>query len=234
MNRLRRPAESQDAGLTLVELLVAMMLTSLVLAMAGTFYVNVARATASAKATRAAMGQTALAVDAVRRIVMTASDNATSATATAPAVSTATPTTLTVISYSSTTSAVLTPSQVTFALDASGYLTETKQAGVIAATGYWVFTGVTTSRRVAGPFVTGAGTPFFSYVDANGALLVSSPGLATADLPKVAFVRVTAKVANTNMSGASDPVVTTTSIGLTNVYRDVGAGVQLPGLSGGQ
>ena len=53
-----------DSGFTLIELMVVMLLTSLVLAMAGAFFVNVAKATATARATRDAMGQTSLAVNA--------------------------------------------------------------------------------------------------------------------------------------------------------------------------
>lgn len=234
MTRRERPG-ADESGFTLVELLVAMLLTGMVMAMAGTFFVNVARSTAASRATRDAMGQTSLAVNAIRNTVTMASDNATSATATMPAVNAGTATSLTVTSYSNTVGTVPAPSLVTFALDASGYLTETRQAGVVASTGFWVFSGTSTSRRVAGPFMLGSGTPFFSYVDSSGAVITpGGSGLATAELPRVAFVRVTAKVAGKNLSGASDPVVTTTSIGLTNVLRNVDPSVALPQLSGGR
>ena len=224
-----------ESGFTLIELLVAMLLTSMVLAMAGTFFVNVARSTTAGRVTRDAMGQTALAINAVRNAVSMASDNAVSATATTPAVNAGTATSVTVTSYSNATATAVAPSLVNFALDASGYLVETRQTGVVASTGLWVFTGATTTRRVAGPFMTGSGTPFFSYVNASGTVIaLTGSSLATADLSKVAFVRVTAKVDNRNLSGASDPVVATTSIGLTNVQRDVDAAVTLPTLPGGR
>lgn len=231
----RMPRRGDESGFTLIELLVAMMLTAMVMTMGATFYVNVAKATATARATRDAMGQTSLAVNAIRNAVTMASDNPVSATATTPAVNSGTGTSLTVTSYSNTVATLPAPSAVTFALDASGWLTETRQAGVAAASGYWTFTGAITSRRVAGPFILGSGTPFFSYVDSTGAVItLGGTGLATADLAKVAFVRVTAKVANRAASGSSDPVVTTTSIGLTDVQRSVDSTVVLPGLSGGQ
>lgn len=224
-----------ESGFTLIELLVAMMLTGMVMTMGATFYVNVAKSTATARTTRDAMGQTSLAVNAVRNAVTMASDNPVSATATTPAVNAGTSTSLTLTSYSNTVAALPAPSLVTFSLDASGWLTETRQTGVVAASGYWTFTGATTSRRVAGPFILGSGTPFFSYVDSTGAVIaLGGTGLATADLSKVAFVRVTAKVANRAVSGSSDPVVTTTSIGLTDVLRNVDSSVVLPTLTGGQ
>ena len=230
-----RRGASDESGFTLIELLVAMMLTGMVMAMAATFFVNVAKATATGRTTREAMGQTSLAVNAVRNAVTMASDNAVSATATTPAVNAGTGTSLTITSFSNTSSTLPVPSMVTFALDSSGFLSETRQMGVVASTGYFAFTGATTSRRVAGPFILGSGTPFFSYVDSTGAVIpLSGTGLATADLSKVAFVRVTAKVANRAVSGSSDPVVTTTSIGLTNTLRNVDASVRLPVLSGGQ
>ena len=233
--RLGGPGRRDESGFTLIELLVAMMLTAMVMTMAATFFVNVARSTTAGRVTRDAMGQTSLAVNAIRNSVTMASDIATSPTTTAPAVNSGTATSLTITSYSNTTATAPAPSQVTFALDAAGYLTETRQAGLIASTGLWVFTGTTTSRRVAGPFMIGSGTPFFSYVSTGGTVIaLSGSALATADLSKVAFVRVTAKVDNRNLSGASDPVVDTTSIGLTNVLRDVDSSVTLPTLTGGR
>ena len=235
MTGQKRGRAGDESGFTLIELLVAMLLTSMVMAMAATFFVNIAKATTTARATRDAMGQTSLAVNAVRNTVTMAADNATSQTTTTPAVNAGTATSLIVTSYSNALAAAPAPSMVTFALDPSGYLSETRQAGVVASTGLWVFTGTTTSRRVAGPFMTGSGTPFFSYVDSSGAVIpVGGSGLATADLTKVAFVRITAKVDNRSLSGISDPVVTTTSIGLTNVLRNVDSSVSLPTLSGGR
>lgn len=234
--RLQRLRENDGSGFTLIELLVAMLITSMVLAMAGTFFVNVTKLTVAARASREGLAQAELAVGAVRTVVTMASDNTTADSGTTtPAVASGSATSLSVISYANSTAAAVVPSMYTYTVDASGYLTESRQAGVLASTGYWTFTGTTTSRKIAGPFVTSSGTPFFSYIDSTGAVLTpTSTGLAATDLTKVAFVRVTAKVAAKTSAGVADPIVITSSIGLTNVYRDVGAAVSLPSLSGGQ
>ena len=231
---IRRTRSESDDGYTLVELLVALMITSIVLVMVGTFFGNVGRMTASAKLNRDASGQIGLAIASVRSVVSLATDNATSSTATDPAVVSGTTTSLTVTSYGNTIASSPAPAKYTYSIDANGYLKEARVPGVLASTGYWTFTGTAVERRVAGPFTTTGGTPFFSYLNQSGTVIsLSANALATTDRGSVAFVRVTPRVAVVNGAGASDVVVATTAIGLTDVLRNVDGAVTLPTLVGG-
>ncbi|MGN6742083.1 MAG: PulJ/GspJ family protein [Amnibacterium sp.] len=217
-----RPRTTEtDGGYSLVELLVAMMVTGVVLAICGTFFANVARLTAAANTSRIATGQAALAIDAISAVVRVAADNPTSSTNTDPAVVSGSPTSLTVTAWTNTDPTNPVPSQVTFTLGADGYLTATTIAGV-ASNGYFGFTGAVTTHRVAGPFVTSGAAPFFSYIDNTGALLLLSGGTLSVDQRNaVTFISVTPTVAHTDAAGQNDPVVVSSAIGMPNLARSV-------------
>ena len=165
-----RAGATSDEGLSIVEMIVAMMIAAIVLAICGTFFANVAKLTAASSSSREATGQAALALDAIGSVVRVAADNAVSAVNTDPAVVVGTASSLTITAWTNTGSANPAPSLVTFSIDADGYLTQTTISGV-AVNGYFTFTGALSSKRIAGPFVTAGAAPFFSYVDNTGTLL---------------------------------------------------------------
>jgi prepilin-type N-terminal cleavage/methylation domain-containing protein len=228
MNRLRNLRSNPDDGFSLVELLVAMLITGIVLAMAGAFFVNISRLTSWSGKDREATGQAALALDAIRAIVRVAADNPTSATNTDPAILIAKPSQLTLTAFSNTSVATAAPSKVTLAIDASGYLVVTRQSGTQGSDGYWTFSPTSTSSRVAGPFSLTPATSFFTYLNTAGAVMSSPSGLSLAQRKTITFVRSTTTVDSTNAGGAADPVVVTTSIGMPNLQRDVSATISIP------
>jgi type II secretory pathway component PulJ len=54
VNRVIRRLRAEDIGISMVELIVSMMLSAVLLALVGTMFVNVARATTDANTTRQA------------------------------------------------------------------------------------------------------------------------------------------------------------------------------------
>jgi prepilin-type N-terminal cleavage/methylation domain-containing protein len=231
MMRIRaveRPS-GDDAGFTLVELLVTMLITGIVLSMIGVFFANVARLTSWSGNDRRNTGQAALALDEIRAVVRVAVDNPTSGYTSDPSpIAAATASSLTVYAYSNTTAAATAPTKVGLSLvtdtsDGKAYLVETRQGSTYSSTtGYWTFSGATTSRRIAGPFSL-TGTPtFFTYLDnKNATVPIPASGIAAAGRKVITFVRVTTTVDQQGVSGNADPVVVSSSIGMPNVVRDV-------------
>jgi prepilin-type N-terminal cleavage/methylation domain-containing protein len=225
-----RRTERPDAGFTMVELLVTMLITGIVLAMLGTFFANISRLTSWSGKDRDATGQAALALDAIRAVVRVATDNPTSATNTDVAIVAGSQTSLTINAYSNAAVTASAPVQVTFAVDPAGTLTEKRQLSTLSATGYYQFTGAVSTRVVARGFVLNGQTPFFGFVDTSGNLLPAATGLNAGDRAKVTFIRVTTTLAPTTTNGPDGVVIITSSIGMPNLTRDVSASVSVPNL----
>lgn len=153
MNRLRRHVQAlePDAGLSLVELLMAMFITALALAMVAAFYTNIARTTVNGRGDRQATGAASNAMDEISRVLRVASDMPQASGTPLPAVDTASGTTsVTVYAWSDVDANNPVPTKVQFSVDAAANLVEQRTAGV-SNSGYWRFTGPTTTRMFSGP-----------------------------------------------------------------------------------
>lgn len=228
MNRLRDSRSNPEDGFTVIELLVTMVITGIVLAIAGTFFANIARLTSWSGKDREATGQAALALDAIRAIVRVAADNPTSSTTTDPAVLVAKPTQLQLTAYANTSSTNTAPTRITLTIDTGGYLTVRRDPGTQSADGYWSYTVSPTTSRITGPFSLSPSTPFFTYINTGGTVMSSASGLSLAQRKTITFIRVTTTVDSTNAGGSSDPVIVTSSIGMPNLQRDVSATISIP------
>lgn len=232
---MTRIAARDDRGLGLVELVVAMAVSLLVLGMVGALFAQVARVASDSQIVRTANGAAANVMNELRRELVATADVATSTTP-ASGVVVAAPNLLIVTSYADSTSTSTVPTLVAFAVNSSGYLTETRITGTLSS-GYYVFTGTASTRTVAGP-LTGTST-LFAYLDASGNTLVPATATASAtqqaaltatgrvvgtgtlllsdaQLPQVAQVQVTAQVA-AQLSSGSNPVQLKSIIGMPNL-----------------
>ena len=187
LSRRLSKGASDDAGLSLTELLVAMMISSMVLVMVGAMFINVAEVTTNSNATTTRSSDAANIMDEVSRVIRTASNNAVSTSVQSdPAIVSATATALTLYSYIDASPANPAPTKVTFRFDAQNRMVEDRVAATVSAN-YWVFTGTATTRTLGGP-VTTAGT--FTYLDSTGAVLpIATGGLTLAQRALVASVR---------------------------------------------
>lgn len=207
-----------DAGVSITELVVTVMVSSLVLAMVGSMYVNVALITNNSNATTQRNGVAANVMNEVSSVVRTAAVNPVSGSTTAdPAIVSGTPTSLTVYSFVDTDPAAPAPSKVTFRFDGSMNLVEDRWTASKSGT-YWVFTGSAFTRTLGGPMLNLTGTDaFFVYLDANGAVITpGTNGLTLAQRNLVASVKITVRIDNQPTTGA-DPIQLVSTIGMPNV-----------------
>lgn len=232
MTRFEAPQQGdqdhRDAGVSLIEIMVAAALLSLVLGIVGTLFINISRTTGDARTTRSAMGVAQTTMNELRRVVRVATDNPVAGGAVDPALVGAGASALTLYSFTDVPSTVSpsspsspAPVQVAFTVDAGGNLVETRTPATWNA-GYWVFTGASTTRTLPGPLVTTGPVPLFTYLDPTGAAVVpASGGLTAAQRAAVASVTITTTVATTTQRGTADLVVLTDTVGMTNLLTGV-------------
>ncbi|CAN5228759.1 hypothetical protein BH09ACT5_BH09ACT5_18700 [soil metagenome] len=220
-SRMRQLDAAADDGLSLAELLVAMMISGILLALVGTMFVNVTRITTNSNATTQRSGAAANVVNEVSRVIRTAANNPVSTSPIAdPAIVSATPTALTLYSFVDSTNLVTpAPSKVVFRFDTAGKLIEDRVVATKSSDGkYWVFSGASTSRTIGSSLQNPAGTdPFFLYLDADyNPITPGTGGLTLAQRGQVAFIRVTVRIDN-NPSTGSDPIVIVNTVGMPNL-----------------
>jgi len=216
--RARLTGPRGDAGVTLVELIVAMMILGIVLAVSSATFVSLANATSTARAVDEGTRQTSTGMNALAQGIRSARDVPVASSPDAPAFRAATGERLqlsTAVNFADTRAK---PVLVTYSLDSSRRLREDRLEAQTSGT-FWVFpaSGTSTSRVLTAPLAA-AGVPVFTYLDVNGTELVPASGsLTTAQLQQVAFVEVTLAVASGGAGGSTVTLVNT--IGTPNLVR---------------
>jgi Tfp pilus assembly protein PilW len=220
--RARMVRDGSESGVSLVELLVAMAITLLMLALISRMFAQVMRATSENQSTRAATGIAATVMDEITRVVRQGTQVATSSTVTEGAVlQGSNGTSLSIDTYVDAAvaagQATIAPMRVTFTVDAAGNVVEQRYSSVMT-TGYAVFAGSATSTRVVnGPVLTTASPAMFTYSDGSGTAVVpGATGLSSTQAATVATVTVTITVANSLATGPS-PVQLTNQVTMPNI-----------------
>lgn len=203
----------RDDGLTLSELIVAMMITSLALAVMGGFFANMTRTIVAGRTTSVATNLATSAVDELGKVIRSAA-NVPTASGLSPAITAgSTGSHLTVLSYIDADSADPAPTRVDFSLNAAGNLVE-QRTNAVRDSSNWKFTGATTTRVFPGPFVGSSG--MFSYLSDGTSLTVGSAGLTADQVSSISAITVTATIANRGRVG-DDPVQLTTTAVMPNL-----------------
>jgi prepilin-type N-terminal cleavage/methylation domain-containing protein len=207
---------SPDSGLSLIELLVAMMLSGILLAMVGTLFVTVAKATTSSNLTREAASVAGNVANAMSKTIRFAAQNAVqNQLALDPAVVAGTPTALTVYSLADAATANPAPSMVRYRVVDTNLVEERWTAADTA--GYWTFAAGTpaTVRSLGGAIVQGGG--IFAYLDSSGTEITpGTGGLTAAQRDLVAAIRITVRVRSATSADAPLAVVENT-VGMPNL-----------------
>jgi len=210
----RRLRSGSEAGVSLVELIVTIMITGVVLSIVAAMFINVAKVTADANGTNRRSSIAANVMNEVSKAIRTAANNATASSPDAdPAIVSGTQSALTLYSYVDTSPTAPAPTKVTFRVDANGDVWEDRVAGS-ASGSYWAFTATATSRNLGGPVST---TGLFTYLDQNNAEVVpGSTGFTLAQRNMISSVKVTVTIANAPTLG-SDPIVIVNTVGMPNL-----------------
>lgn len=188
--RARRRA-GDDAGITMVEVIVVMGISLLVLAMSMTFFIQVTRTTANAADRRDNTAQAANAMNAIGNYVRAAT-RLNPDTTPIEAIVSARPEYLEFYSYTSTDGISPAPIRVRIWIDSSRNLQ-------VRA---WATTSATSASRtqeyegyLAPSPNLGAGEAYlFTYFDANGTQLGGSGTLSAADAAKVRSIQVSVRL----------------------------------------
>lgn len=196
---------TEERGISLVELLVAMSLTVLVIGITGSFLISSQKATRVATSVSANTRVASIAMNEIGRNLRAATDNPVpTGDDSQYAFQYASPTSVRFFAYVNLDSTLSQAVEVQITLDTSKQtITETKWAGTVIAgnSSYYAFplsTGATlsatpTSSRVIASNVVN--TSLFSYQDgADGALGSVTAAVAAAGLPNVRSVDVAVTV----------------------------------------
>jgi len=223
--RPRLEGKSQS-GLTLVELVVAILLLSLVLAVATSFLIGAMRTVSLTQVTSQGAGLASNLMNELSRVIRAGDDNpnAGSLAPTPAFVPSASPTaeSLTIFSnidsYDGSSTFQTRPSMVQFLLDqTTRMLIEKRWLPTSSAGGIFTFPAVTsapsTTRTIGGPVLAASSTPntsdpLFAYIDLHGNVL--TPPLSASQLPTIAAVVVTVRTQGGSSASTSATVLQST------------------------
>ena len=220
-SRLHGHPEDREAGVALVELIVAMFVTLIMLTLIARLFAQVMNASTDNQSTREGIGVAGTVMDEMTRVIRQGARVSTSQTTSEGAVlAGSTATSLTIDSFVDAavapSQAAISPTRVVFSVDSRGNLLEQRYAGTVAG-GYVSFSSTATTRTVNGPLTTDPSNPMFAYADGTGtAVLPGAGGLTAMQANSVASVTVTVTVANT-LSTGDDPVQLTNEVTMPNI-----------------
>lgn len=219
----RRPRRSRgDEGVTLVELLVALGISSLLVAMIATMFITTSRAFSDQKATIGNSQIASTAMNEVTRIIRAGTEIPVYGSSINNAVFTyAGAERIVMASFIDAESSVdPAPLQVEFSRNAANELVEQRWAAYHVHTTYWQFqTTLASSRTIARSLVAPvASQPLFRYLDKSGTELAPSAGasLTATQIRNIASVQVTMQVQG-DRSGRVPPVQIQNLVGLPNL-----------------
>ncbi|RDV43119.1 hypothetical protein DOE76_19430 [Leifsonia sp. ku-ls] len=219
-----------DDGYSLVELVTAMALLGLVLAMATALFISTTRSTGLAQGMDANTRVATNAMDEIGRVLRVGTTVAVTGSATprsafvyADREQLVLFSNVDVDPYASVTTLPPKPTMVRFRLDGGRQLWEDRLAPTASGI-YWVFPsamGTADSSRSLGGTVLAAPTgqdAFFTYLDQSNTVLPvpATGGLSATQLAQVTAVRVTLRITATN-SRAGKPATVVNTVLLPNV-----------------
>ena len=217
--RARLRAADNEDGVTLVELIIAMIITGFILALTASFFIQTTKVTTSSVQTGNSSAIATNVMYEISNVVHQASTIPVSGGSPLLAVNTASTNKLVIYSYVDvSTSTNPTPTRVTF--DGTGTnLVETRCVAT-ASGAFWVFSSCasTLTRTVGGAIVapTASQNSLFTYLDSGGnQIAMVSGSVPTASLGSIASIQVSV---NIQAAGSkTDPVYLTSNVGMPNL-----------------
>ncbi len=175
--RRRLEAARNDEGISLIELMVGMFLSTLIMVAVCAMFIMVAKQTVASQGARLSTADASNIVNVVSTTIRASINNAVQGSDTPdPAIVSATPTTLVIISYTDAGPSFQTPLQIRYQI-VGGRMTEDRWKPTVT-NGYAVFPATTAtpyqSRALGNVVVNTAAEPLFRYYDAKGVEQVPS------------------------------------------------------------
>ncbi len=200
--RRRLEAARADDGVTLVELMVAAFLSTLILVAISAMFIAVAKQTVVSQGTRLSTADASNIVNVVSTTIRASINNSVQGSDTPdPAIVQATSSAVVVISYTDAGPSFETPLQIRYQI-VDGRMIEDRWKPSIQQ-GYAVFPAVTTTpyqtRTLGNVVVNTAAEPLFRYFNAAGTELVpGAPGLSLTQRQATVSVHFDVKVLANN------------------------------------
>jgi len=224
---------SNDDGITLVELLVAILLLAVASAMVTNLYFSTTKAVATSSSLTQNTRTAANAMDEISRVIRVANSNLSTGNTVNPAVVEAKPESITIISYVDSKSLVEPePSKVEFSVDpTTRQIVERRWTASKDKDKYWVFLGSASSTRILpGRVIAPSGADavsLFTYLEPHPVkenaelgekvpLSNAAGGLTSEQRKKVRSIRVTLVIRGAE-DGKSAPVTLQNDVGMPNL-----------------
>jgi Tfp pilus assembly protein PilV len=217
----------EEAGVTLVEIMVSIFLGLIIMAMVGGFFMQTTKITSSAVQSNTSNGVASNAMQEINSVIRFATKVTISGGYAPPVVSASSTKLVITANLNVTNPADPAPTQVTFD-SSSGSIVETRCLAQKSG-GYWSFSSCasTSSRNLGGPILApSAGqSALFSYLDGTGATLALTNGnLPASANTSVSTITVSVKVQSTGMTTLS-PVYLSANIAMPNLgFQTKGSG----------
>lgn len=218
----RRVRGTGDEGLTLIELIVAMGISSILIALVVTMFTSSSRSVNDQDAAIENSRLASVAMNEVTRVLRAGTEIPVYGSATNdPVFVYAGAERIRMNSFIDATSSTdPAPLRVEFGRNSENELVETRWDAYHVHGNYWAFhTASSSSRTVARSLLPpDGGRPLFVYKDKDGALLTPASGasLSVAQIRSIASVQVTMQVQGDD-SGRVEPVVIQNLVGLPNL-----------------
>lgn len=212
----------RDDGMTLLELIVAMGISSILVALIATIFVTTSRSFTDQEGSVESARLASTAMNEVTRIVRAGTELPASGEAqNRPVFSFAGAEKIEMASFiDAESSADPAPLKVAFGRNSKNELVETRWLADRYLTIYWKFrTDPESSRIIARSLLPAdASTPLFRYYDKDGAAILpkGAASLTTEQIRNIASVQITMQV-QANGSGRTDPVTIQNLVGLPNL-----------------
>lgn len=219
MMRVLRALRSRQAGLSLIELLIAIMLTGLLMTLGVWMFVAGTHSVSLAQSIDGGTRQASNGMNQVARMIRAATPNPYASPApgtplNAPAIIAASATSLQFFAYVNLSGAE-SPVMVNYTVNSSGTLVETQSPATsttAGANGHWDFGAAKPPRNLCNSIP--ASVTVFRYFDKTGAELLPANLSTDAQRGAIASIQVTITIQPT---GAASAVTVTNTIGMANV-----------------
>ncbi|MBX3104959.1 MAG: prepilin-type N-terminal cleavage/methylation domain-containing protein [Cryobacterium sp.] len=216
-----RALARNESGITLVEILVATVVTAIIMVIATSVFINAGQATSLGKSVNISTKAASLGLNELSSAIRFSATNPVQGQAiNDPAIVLAKNDQLILISYLRVNPSSPQPVKVQFSIDGSGRLIEVRYDSYEISPGFWGFYATSSSSQIlTGALIPPSGTEakLFTYLDSdNNPLTVPNAGLTLAQRQSVAAIKVSIKL-KSNDANAGNPVKFENVIGMPNV-----------------